>query len=63
MRHVTAASQRRLDGIECNGGRIAATRRADVVRTGPLRPDLELLTCGRAKRVRCGDDDVSLVLA
>ncbi len=60
-RDVPAPGQRRFDGIEGDGGRIAAAGRPDVVRTGPLSPDLQLLTGGRAKRVRRGDDDVALV--
>ena len=57
------AGECRLDGVERDGGRVAAARGADVVRSGPLRPDLELLAGGGAKRVRRRDDDGAAVLA
>ena len=57
------ACERRLDGVEGDSRGIAAARRADVVGSGPLRPDLELLPRGGAKRVRRRDDDGAAVLA
>ena len=61
--HVAAAGEGRLDCVEGDRGGIPSARRPDVVRSGPLRPDLELLAGRGTKRVRRSDDDIAFVLA
>ena len=59
---VAAARHGGLHGVVGDGGRIGAALGADEVRSGPLRPDLELLLRRRPVRVRRGDDDRAAVL-
>ena len=59
---VAPARAGSLERVECHRGRVAAPRRADEVRPGPLSPDLELLLRGRSERVRRADEHGPAVL-
>jgi hypothetical protein len=59
---VAAAGHGCLDRVVRDGRRIAAALGADEVRSGPLRPDLELLLGRRPVCVGRGDDDRAAVL-
>ncbi len=61
-RHVASAGPRGLDGVEGDRGRVRPARRADEVGARALRPDLELLLGGRAKRVGGPDEHRAPVL-
>jgi hypothetical protein len=52
---VTSPRAPGLDGIERDGGGIAARRSADEVGSGPLGPDLELLLRCCPERVARAD--------
>ena len=52
-----AARLGRRDGVEGDRSGVGAALRADEVRAGALRPDLELLLRGGAERVRGGQHD------
>ena len=56
------ASTRSLDGVERDGRRVRAPRRADEVGACALGPDLELLLGGCAERVRRADEHRAAVL-
>ena len=57
MTTSACASNRRIEGVEHDGGRIGAGRMGDDVHAGPRRPDPELVGSRGAERVGGGEHD------